>query len=983
MTALRSVAVLLFAAGACLSPAADLAAQTRTVRGQISSAETGEPLGSAQVQVRGTALSTIANDDGTYSLEVPAGEVTLVFLVIGYKTTSATIAAGQMTADVALETDVLGLEEIVVTGRATGIQRRNLANAVSTVSGEALTEVPAASIEQQLVGKVAGADIQSNSGAPGGGLQVRLRGVSTIIGDHTPLYVVDGVIVSDAVIPSGLFEVTASSSDPIGGGSQDNAPNRIADLNPNDIESIEILKGASAAAIYGSKANNGVVIITTRSGQTGEPRYRLSQRVGVSSRSNQLGFREFLTLEDAVAAFGPTAEQYWVPGAFFDHEDELAGRKPISYETSLSASGSLGDTRFFLSGLSKHDGGIIENTGYDKQSIRLNLSQVIGDRIELDVNMNAIRTETARGFTNNDNRSISYWMTLPFTPSFVDLGPDEAGVYPDNPFSSSNPLQTAALGLNDEQVWRFIGSVNGEIDAFSNATHHLRILGNAGVDFFNQKNDLLTVPELQFEPLDGLPGTSLASSAYNQNLNLGVNAVHTLTPGLALSATTSLGFQYEIRDLDFSRTVTRNLIAGQSNIDRGTTVEVYQLRERVEDRGFFIQEEVLIRDRLLLTGSLRADQSSNNSDPGELFWYPKTATSYRFPDLAPGIVDELKLRVAYGASGNRPTYGQKFTEYVGQNIDGIPTVSVQGVTAAPDLRPERQREIEGGIDATLFAERATLSLTAYQKDVTDVLLQRQLPTSTGFQTSIFNGGEIRIRGFEASLNAVPVRRDDFDWSLNGTFSFNRSEITTLTVPPFVTGGFGFLFGAFFAEEGGSLTAIHGNITENGTVVTGKIGDSNPDFRAGLSSAVRYGAFRLYGLLDWQKGGDVINLTQLLSDLGQTTPDCNDIVDGQSVCARRQSEWPTNTSVYLYDASFLKLRELTLTYNIPDGFLEDNLPFLRSARVNLSGRDLIRVTDYPGMDPEVSNYGSQAIARNVDAAPYPPNRSFWLGIDVEF
>lgn len=984
MSALRWLVLLLLSTGAVALFTGSLLAQERTVRGQITSAETGEPLGSAQVQVRGTTIGVIANDDGTYSLDVPAGDITLVFRLIGFRTTEVPVGPDQTTADVALQTDVLGLDEIVVTGRATGVQRRNLANAVATVSGEQLTEVPAASIEQQLVGKVAGADIQSNSGAPGGGLQVRLRGVSTIIGDHTPLYVVDGVIVSDAVTPSGLFEVTASSTDPISGGSQDNAPNRIADLNPNDIESIEILKGASAAAIYGSKANNGVVIITTRSGEAGETRYRLSQRFGVSSMSNQLGFREFQTLEDAVAAFGPTAEEYWAPGRFFDHEEQLAGREPLSYETSGSITGSVGDGRFFLSGLSKHDGGIIENTGYGKQSLRLNVSQGLGSRIELDVNTNAIRTETARGFTNNDNRSISYWMTLPFTPTFVDLRETEEGVFPDNPFSNSNPLQTAALGENDEEVWRFIGSANGELSALNTNAHQIRITGTAGADFFSQKNELFTPPELQFEPLDGLPGTSLVGSAYSQNLNLGLNAVHTFTPGADLAATTSVGFQYELRDYDFSRAVARDLVAGQSNIDRGTSSEVYQLRERVKDRGFFLQEEILFRDRLLLTGSVRADQSSNNSDPSELFWYPKAAASYRFPELVPGTIDELKLRLAFGASGNRPTYGQKFTEYLGQNIDGLPAVSVEGVTAASDLRPERQREIEGGLDATLFGERATLSLTGYQKDVSDVLLERELPTSTGFATSIFNGGEIQIRGFEATVNAVAVQESRLGWSLNGTFSFDRTEITSLTVPPFVTGGFGFLFGSFFAEEGGSLTSIHGNITrDDGTVETGEIGDSNPDFRAGLSSDLRYGAFRLYGLLDWQKGGDVINLTQLLMDLGQTTPDCNDIVDGESVCARRNGQWATNTAVYLYDGSFMKLRELTLTYDVPQGVLDRTLPFLGSAQVTLSGRDLLRITDYPGMDPEVSNFGSQAIGRNVDVAPYPPSRSFWLGARVEF
>lgn len=981
----RLAGMVLSALLLCLTGAQQAAAQERTVTGRVLAAATEEPLSAAQISVQGTTLGTIADADGRFSLAVPDRDVVLVARLIGYRAQEVPVAAGQGNVTIRMETDVLGLDEIVVTGRATGVQRRNLANAVSTVSGDQLANVPSASMEQQLYGKVAGADIQANSAAPGGGMQIRLRGSSTIIGDHTPLYVVDGVIVSDAVIPSGLHQITVSSADPERGGSQDNSANRIADLNPNDIESIEILKGASAAAIYGSKANNGVVIITTKRGGEGRPRYNLTQRLGFSSLANTIGFRRFNTLEDATAAFGANAANHWEPDKFFDHEKELADHKPFSWETSGSTSGSLGETRYFVSGLAKEDGGLVINTGYNKQSIRLNLNQRVGDRLSLDLNTNAVHANAARGFTQNDNRSISYWMTFPYTPTFVDLRPDADGTYPNNPFSQSNPLQTAALSKNDEIVWRFIGSGSADLDVLTTENQRLRLLGNAGIDYFNQKNEVLTPPELQFEPLDGQPGTSILGTAYSQNINLGLNAVHDYTPGGGnITATTSLGVQYEIRDLDFTRTTGRDLIAGLSNVDKATSIEVYQLRERVEDLGFFVQEEVLVDERLLLTGSVRADRSSNNSDTEKYFVYPKAAASYRFPDLVPGTVDELKLRMAFGTSGNRPRYGQKFSEYLGQNIGGIATLSVQGVTADPELRPERQYEIEGGVDATLFDERATVELTGYQKNVQDVLLERELPTSTGFSTAIFNGGEIRVRGMEAAVTGFPISREGLQWNTRANFSFNRSKIVELNVPPFVTGGFGFLFGSFFAEEGGSMTAIWGNDTlPDGSTETRQIGDSNPDFRAGWSNELTLGDFRLFGLLDWQQGGDVINLTQLLADLAQNAPDYDETVDGESVSARRVRLWPRHTAVYLYDASFLKLRELTLTWNVPEETLGRFLPIARSARLSLSGRDLIRITDYPGMDPEVSNFGSQAIGRNVDVAPYPPSRSFWFSVDLGF
>jgi TonB-linked SusC/RagA family outer membrane protein len=966
-------------------------AQTGTIEGTVTDSQTGEVLPGVNVTVVELAqegIGAATGADGTYQIAgVPAGTYTIQARFVSYQSADqrVTVSAGETAVvDFQLREDVLGLDEVVVTGQATTVARRNLANDVATVNAQDIERVPSQTIDQALQGKIAGANIQSNSGAPGGGLQVTLRGASTIIGNHTPLYVVDGVIVSNATLPSGLFEVTASSTDPIRGGSQDNSPNRIADINPQDIQNIEILKGASAAAIYGSKANNGVVLITTKQGREGQTQYNLSQRVGFSQLANTLGSRRFNSLDDAVAAFGDRAGDFWQEGRYFDHEEQIAGNTPLQYETSLSASGSFGGTRYYLSGLMKDESGIIENTGYEKQAIRLNLSQSVGDRLLLDVNTNAIRSETARGFTNNDNRSISYWMTFPSTPSFVDLRAEDGGAFPDNPFSDSNPLETASLSTNDETVWRFIGSTSAQWQVLTQEQQSLELIGRAGADYFVQKNQLLTPPELQFEPSDGLPGTSVLSTAYSSNANLSVNAVHQFRPArFNLTATTSVGTQYEVRDLDFGRTTSRALIAGQSNIDKGTSVGVYQLRERVEDQGFFIQEELLYNDRLLITGSLRADRSSSNSDVDRFYWYPKAAASYRFDNIIPGVVDAIKVRTAFGESGNRPKYGQKFTEYVGQNIDGVATVSVQGVTASTELKPERQREIEGGLDFTLFEERATLALTGYYQRVTDVLLERELPESTGFSTAIFNGGEIEGRGFEAQLRAVPVQTDRTRWSSTVNFSTNAAEMKDLPVPPFVTEGFGFLFGAFFINENESLTAIYGNrpTTDGGSEV-GKIGDATPTFKMGFANEFSYGPLSAFVLLDYQQGGDVLNLTQLLYDLSSNSPDCNDMLpSGTSVCAQRVSEWPTNTSVYLYDTTYLKLREVTVSYAVPTRLTESL--GLRSAQLSLSGRNLLTFTDYPGMDPEVSNFGSQAIGRNIDVAPYPPSRTFWFSLNVGF
>ena len=403
-----------------LFTASEVQAQARVVTGTVTDGMTGQPLGGAAVSISGSSQGAFSGDNGTFAVPTQAGQVTLEITYLGYRSETVTVAAGTSRVDVALQVDVLNLEEIVVTGQATGVSRRNLANAVSSVSARQLERVPAASIEQALRGKVSGANIQSNSGAPGGGMQLQLRGVSTILGNHTPLYIVDGVIVSDETIPTGVHNITVSSSNPVRGGGQDNSANRISDLNPYDIESIEVLKGASAAAIYGSKANNGVVIIKTKRGRIGAPQFNVTQRFGFSQLSNKLGLRRFTSQAEAVEFFGDQAAEHW-SGEFFDHEELLAGASPLSYETSASVSGGTADTRYYASALIKDDGGIIANTGYEKQSLKLNIDQTVGDKVSFSLNTNAIHSNAGRGITNNDNRSISYYMTLPSTPSFVDL----------------------------------------------------------------------------------------------------------------------------------------------------------------------------------------------------------------------------------------------------------------------------------------------------------------------------------------------------------------------------------------------------------------------------------------------------------------------------------------------------------------------------------------------------------------------------------
>jgi outer membrane receptor protein involved in Fe transport len=585
---------------------------------------------------------------------------------------------------------------------------------------------------------------------------------------------------------------------------------------------------------------------------------------------------------------------------------------------------------------------------------------------------------------------VSLFSAIARSPGFVDLRQRPDGTWPANPFGNSNPLQTAALVRNIERVYRYIGSGSGTYTPLRTESQEVRLLVNGGADFFNQRTDLFSPPELQFEPQDGLPGTSILGNAQNLNVNLNLNAVHVYRrgAGATLSATSSVGYQFERRGLSTAQIVSQGLIGGLQNVSRATAIAVNQDIALTKDVGFFAQEELLFRERLLLTAGFRADRSGNNSDTEKFYFFPKASASYRFSGL-PLAVDELKLRAAFGQSGNQPLYGQKFTEYAAANIVGIPSFNVGGQAAANDVRPERQREIEGGLDLTTLRGRATFELTGYEKTITDLLLTRTPAISSGYAVQIFNGGSIRTRGLEAGLRALLVQGRGFDWVSNTTFSMERSKALSLPVPPFRPPSFGTQAGAFQVEAGKSLGQIIGTDSlPDGTIVTRAVAEAIPTFRMGFSNTFRYRALSMFALADWQQGGITSNRQRFFYDLNQASVDCavrapepNPL--NESVCRRRNRLYAKQTAIYLEDATFLKVRELSLTLEVPPQLAQRATSRVESARLSLSGRNLLWFTGYTGFDPEASNFGSQAISRNIDSPGFPPARSVWFSIDVTF
>jgi TonB-linked SusC/RagA family outer membrane protein len=957
-------------------PGAPAAAATRKVTGVVTEKGTGKPVVAAMVQLKGTQTAVFTENDGSFSIDVPVGPVALEVTEGEHKTRQVLLKPEEAAITVVMEEEAA--EVIEITQRAPRITRTNKANGASVVNGDDLSRVSAGTVDDAMQGKVGGVNIQSNSGAPGGGVQVRMRGVSTINGQSSPLYVVDGVIISNVAIASGISAVTGSTNGSNASSTQDNQVNRVADIDPNDIETVEVLKGASAAALYGSKASNGVVIITTKHGKGRAFHSRVTQRFGFATLANELGSRKW-TQQEVIDTYGQAVADQYYTGKTYDHEKELTDVR-LGSETVADISGGGDAGNFVGSLLIKDEPGIIIGTGYDKQSFRLGFNRDFGNRFKLQLSSNFIHSTSARGMTNNDNNNVSHYMVLAATPNWFNLHPDANGVYPSNPFpgSNTNPLQTVALMQDREEVYRFIGSAAGSLSLVKNETVDSSLVANLGIDRFQQHNTLIFPPELLFEPNDGQLGTALYTEGDNLNVNGGLTGNFTFTPdSKAFKAASTLGLTYETRDLNTAYVTARNLGAGQTNLDWGSSVDVNQTRQKVNDRGAFFQEEVLLlNESLSLLGAVLAEQSSVNGDPKKLYFYPKASASYKIPGLAPQF-DMLQVRVAYGETGNQPLYAQKFTPLVFGTIDGQPGILNGGVAGDPNIKPERQREFEGGVDVVTWDSKLVVEATAYQRTITDLLLQRALAPSTGFTTQFINGGELRNRGVELTVQVEPIKKNNFEWLSRVIFTLNRSKVVDLPVPAFLTGGFGTSLGAFRIEEGASATQIVGNFTNpDGTKVVKKLGDSEPDFRVGFINNFNfYRDWSLTTLVDWQQGSEVINLTRFLYDANGNAPDY--AASQQRLMDRRK-----NAGVYIEDASFVKLREVSLSYTLPKSILATLGP-VSNGVISFSARNLLTLTNYSGLDPEVSNFGNQPIARNIDVAPYPPSRSFWLSLTAQF
>jgi TonB-linked SusC/RagA family outer membrane protein len=1000
---LRTLTIMLFLVSVLLGTAL---AQF-DVSGTVKSAK-GEPLIGVTVAVKNTNTGTTTDLDGKYRIHVSSSPATLEFSYVGYRTQEKTVSsAGNV--DLTMEESSSTLEEVVVSGLATTVKRSNSANAVSEINAKELTGITTQStFDAALQGKFPGVQITSNSGAPGGGINIRMRGLTSINAPAQPLFIIDGVYIDNSSTSAGLNIVSQAAA---GGNTavfdQDNPSNRVADLDPGDFQSVEILKGASAAAIYGSRAAGGVVIINTKRGEKNEgaPQVSFSQSLGWQQILHPLGVRSWDTAKIA-ESFGEgspeiqnflTAQQ---SGTLHDYEDELFGNHGVISDSRLSVSGGNEKTGFFASGSHRDESGIVPNTGYTKTGLRLNVDHEISKNLEVQMSSNYLKSSADRGFFGNDNSGTTMSVALSSTPPWAQLDQLPDGTYPDNPYASSNFLQTAALMTNNEKVDRFIigGTVTAKI--VNTEKNSLKLILQGGLDDYTLHTTAIFPRELQFEKNgNGSNGASIQGTTGSFNNNESAFLVHSYFAS-KVSFRTQLGLTRESFYHNTLLIYATQLIGTQTDVNQAGSLNTYQFISNQLDLGGFAQEEVNWDDKVIATLGVRADKSSADANANELFYYPKASLAINLAQFDFWKIDKinaLKLRVAYGQSSNFAPPGVLFTNLGATNIiapDGsIAGLLVNTRRGNAGIGPERQKEFEAGFDLGILQDRITFEATYYNKNVTDLFILAQVPASSGYGNRYINGGTLQNQGIELGLNADVVKAKDFTWFTSIDFWKNQSKITQLDVPAFIIGSFGASLGTFYIDTNKSATQIVGvgpdSLKDSGQPYV-TWGDFEPKFQMSFYEDLKWKNWELSFLIHWKDGGDNVNLTTLLTDFGGTSHDYDEVsLDpaGQTPNGPfRITQFLSGASAepFVQKAGYVRVREIGLYYNF-DSKMVGNAThgLVKGGRIGIAARNPLNWFKYNSYDPEVSNFVNNGLASGVEVNPFPSAKQFYGSITVIF
>jgi len=961
----------------CFLAAGVLLAQTEkrtyTISGTVVDAKTSEALLGANVRIQGTMLGTTAGKEGKYAIlaTLAPGTYKIAHSLVGYKTRVREVQLGAEAivevGQVALDQDILEIQEVVVTGTGTAVEKERLGNAIATVSGRDVVEAASTTLDGALAGKIPGALILSNSGTPGGGVTVRLRGTSTITAAAEPLYIIDGAIVDN------------SSNELVNLGGY--VGNRIADLNPEDIDHIEVVKGAAAAALYGSRANNGVIQIFTKRGQPGIDRVTFRTQAGFSNIRKKLDVNKYQY--DKIPS-DPTRRLV----TRTDYQDDIF-RTGFNSDNYLSIAGGSDRTKYYVSGTVGTDAGIMKGTDYRRINFRANLDQVVSSWLSFSANTNYINSKANRmangGVASNDGVLAGFL----FQPNWFDLHANAEGKFP-APLQAAfvNPLEAIDLWTNPDDVSRFIGSLHFVSTPLSSVTLDYVV----GYDQYTEKAGR----EIPLGSSGGyLLGYSAQAIQSNLLINNDVTASHRTSLG-DFGFTTSLGFSHQYFFGDNVTATASNLLPVTTSLSSGAVATSSQYDQKVVIYGTFLQETVSFLDKLFLTGGIRVDAASTFGKDDRWQAFPKASLSYVlskeewWQDLFGNVLNRFKFRTAWGASGGQPAGAYDrfsvYTQQANSNRAGLVNSTLLGNS---NLKPERMNEFEIGSDFGMFNDLVSVEFSYYNKTVKDLLVLRTLAPSTGFASIVDNVGELKNKGFEFLVKGAVLNGEDLRWISTLILSHNENKVTKLVGPAFAVANsfgisrvaegepLGFFYGTSYVRnaDGSKATDTLGRPIRN--PVAKRIGNPNPNLVASFINDFQIlTKLSVHVQLDGVFGGDVFNFTRRVLE----TPAFGNgkayelELSGQLASgfftARR-----TIFEEYIEDGTFVKLREVSVTYTLDGDFIKTL--GLRNVQVTLTGRNLLSFDHYQGYDPEINVTSQSTLVRGFDFATIPNPRSYHL------
>lgn len=1063
----RIIAIVLVAAASILT-AARASAQTK-LSGTVKDAA-GQPVPGALVTIVGNSrVGAMTDAKGNYSLVVPSGTANPVITVscLGYATAEEPLS-GRSVIDFTIKEDTEELEEVVVVGYGS-MRKSDLTGSVSSIRIDEGDAGRSSSIDKLLQGHAAGVQVLSNGGSPDGGVSIRVRGLASFSGSTEPLYVVDGIIINTSSSGGTLINQGMDNT------GSDEEVNGLLGLNPSDIASMEILKDASATAIYGAQGANGVVLITTKGANSDRPRISFNTGIDISTpykKMDILSFDEYTRyLKDkADLGVGTQADLYLsrifqdpsgmtglkvVP---VDWQDE-AMRTALSQRYYLSVSGRQKDLSYAFSMGYNDTQGIIKKTGVQQYTVRLNLDKTIAGKLK-------IGTKTSLAYINSNLTQGTAGGRMTANTSLV------RSMLSFRPYASQN---IDDIDDSDEMEFRAMPTLWINKDHFINNRREYRITPSIYADWkilkwlsfrstlggdyrFNERNKFKSA--FINSTAEGTNGAVATIEYFNWNWDNLLNASkklgkHSLTGTLGSTAASRFSSTQTIQGWNILQYTGR-----MASLNNAPNTLISYAESESSTLSFFARGIYNYDDRYVLTATLRADGSSKFNGSNKWSYFPSFAFAWRLSEehwFNVPFISSAKLRLGWGRVGNQTVANyQTMYTYASDHVSSHDPVTNSGFVVAlyPNnlanvkLKWETSEQVNAGADLSLWKGRLALTADVYYKRTYDLLQSKSIATSSGYESTYVNEGSIENKGLEFTLDAVPVKTRDFEWALNGNISFNRNKILSInkdaaaksiwvsttkqkdvvyfegqqigssnycvqTANIFMEG---YPMGLFYGYKVKGIVPVGGqgvplaadgakgvpgqfdyyDLNGNGYIDEDDrciIGDPNPDFTYGFGTTLTWKRFTLGAMFNGVYGNEIFNVnlaveTETYSSGRNVkrdawkkawTPDKTD-TRYPALGMIRAQDYKMFSDFYLENASYLRLANLSLSYDIP---IKKGAKVVKRASVGASVSNVWIWTYYSGWDPEVNSYGTNVRKMGVDQGSYPNNRAFSFDVKLTF